>query len=76
MLTDVETIAYTLMCVLRTSAAIAVWASTGDIDHIWIVGSYFHYAGGFAPPQSRDITDKPLWGKGDPMYVVYGRKQG
>lgn len=56
--------------------AVAVWTSTGDLDHIWIVGSYFHYAGGFEPPTAKEITKKGLLGtKGDPMYVVYSRKQ-
>jgi hypothetical protein len=31
--------------------AISIWTSTGDADHAWIVGAYFHYAGGFEPPQ-------------------------
>ncbi|GJN17889.1 hypothetical protein PR202_gb04995 [Eleusine coracana subsp. coracana] len=31
--------------------AISIWTSTGDVDHAWIVGAYFHYAGGFDPPQ-------------------------
>jgi hypothetical protein len=41
------------------------------------VGSYFHYAvpGGFTAPRARDITPKPLFGKTDPMYVVYASKQ-
>lgn len=30
--------------------AISIWTSTGDADHAWIVGSYFHYAGGYEPP--------------------------
>merc|ERR1719194_316637 len=30
--------------------AISVWTSTGDQDHIMIVGSYFHYTPGFSPP--------------------------
>ncbi|URE14541.1 ubiE/COQ5 methyltransferase family [Musa troglodytarum] len=30
--------------------AISIWTSTGDADHVWIVGAYFHYAGGFEPP--------------------------
>ncbi|KAL4434660.1 hypothetical protein ABPG77_002783 [Micractinium sp. CCAP 211/92] len=59
--------------------AIAMWTSTGDLDHIWIVGSYFHYSvpGGFAPPQAKDISPKRglLGGGGDPMYVVFARKQ-
>ncbi|CAL5438059.1 unnamed protein product [Camellia sinensis] len=32
--------------------AISIWTSTGDADHAMIVGSYFHYAGGFEPPQA------------------------
>lgn len=31
--------------------AISIWTSTGDADHAWIVGAYFHYVGGFEPPQ-------------------------
>lgn len=53
-----------------------MWTSTGDLDHIWIVGSYFHYSGGFTAPEARDISPPPsaFGGKGDPMYVVYARK--
>ena len=59
--------------------AIALWTQTGDPDHVWIVGSYFHYAGGFEAPQAREITKRAGGGvfgggKGDPMYVVYARK--
>ncbi|KAL9244877.1 hypothetical protein vseg_018594 [Gypsophila vaccaria] len=52
--------------------AISIWTSTGDADHVLIVGSYFHYAGGFEPPQAVDISPNP--GKSDPMYIVYSRK--
>ncbi|KAL4530074.1 hypothetical protein Ndes2526A_g04808 [Nannochloris sp. 'desiccata'] len=56
--------------------AVSIWTSTGDLDHVWIVGSYFHYAGGFDAPAAKEITKKGLLGqKGDPMYVVYARKQ-
>ena len=55
--------------------AVSVWTSTGDLDHAWIVGSYFFYAGGYAPPEAKEITKKSPFGqKGDPMYVVYARK--
>lgn len=50
--------------------AVAIWTSTGDLDHVWIVGSYFHFAGGFEPPQAVDISA----GRGDPMYVVFARR--
>ncbi|KAI7988466.1 Demethylmenaquinone methyltransferase [Camellia lanceoleosa] len=52
--------------------AISIWTSTGDADHAMIVGSYFHYAGGFEPPQAVDISPNP--GRSDPMYIVYSRK--
>ncbi|KAL0322859.1 UNVERIFIED_CONTAM: hypothetical protein Sangu_1905200 [Sesamum angustifolium] len=52
--------------------AISIWTSTGDADHVMIVGAYFHYAGGFEPPKAVDISPNP--GRTDPMYVVYSRK--
>lgn len=60
--------------------AIAIWTATGDMDHIWIVGAYYHYSvpGGWTPPKAEDITQKPslggYFGRGDPMYVVHARK--
>ncbi|KIY94402.1 hypothetical protein MNEG_13561 [Monoraphidium neglectum] len=59
--------------------AIALWTATGDLDHIWIVGSYFHYSvpGGFDAPTARDITPRPkgpFGGAGDPMYIVTATK--
>ncbi|KAH7651922.1 S-adenosyl-L-methionine-dependent methyltransferase protein [Dioscorea alata] len=53
--------------------AISIWTSTGDVDHAWIVGAYFHYAGGFEPPVAVDISPNP--GRSDPMYLVYSRKK-
>eukprot|EP00878_Enallax_costatus_P002394 GHUV01002570.1.p1 GENE.GHUV01002570.1~~GHUV01002570.1.p1 ORF type:complete len:316 (+),score=33.46 GHUV01002570.1:158-1105(+) len=58
--------------------AIALWTATGDEDHIWIVGSYFHYSvpAGFEQPQCNDISPKGgLFGKSDPMYVVWAEKK-
>ncbi|KAL8171296.1 hypothetical protein V2J09_023100 [Rumex salicifolius] len=52
--------------------AISIWTSTSDAEHVGIVGSYFHYAGGFEPPQGVDISPNP--GRSDPMYIVYSRK--
>lgn len=53
--------------------AISIWTATGDLDHVWIVGAYFHFAGGFEAPVAEDISPNP--GKTDPMYVVYARKE-
>ncbi|GLC34384.1 hypothetical protein PLESTB_000734600 [Pleodorina starrii] len=57
--------------------AIRLWTATGDADHVWIVGSYFHYSvpGGFTEPGCKDITPKVLFGRTDPMYVVYASKK-
>ncbi|KAI3782804.1 hypothetical protein L2E82_12860 [Cichorium intybus] len=52
--------------------AISIWTSTGDADHVMIVGAYFHYAGGFEPPQAVDISPNP--GRSDPMYIVHSKK--
>ena len=53
--------------------AVSIWTSTGDLDHIWIVGAYYHFAGGFQGLAAADISPKP--GKTDPMYVVFARKE-
>lgn len=56
---------------------ISIWGATGDEDHVLIVGSYFHYAGGFEAPRCDDISPgrgMPFGGGSDPMYVVYARK--
>ncbi|KAK9828028.1 hypothetical protein WJX81_002490 [Elliptochloris bilobata] len=65
--------------------AISIWTSTGDADHCWIVGAYFHFSvpGGWTPPTAADITPGPAGGaigayfgaRSDPMYVVSARKR-
>jgi len=60
------------------SAAIAVWTQTGDVDHAWIIGSYFHYSvlGGWTAPQAKDISPaRGIFSPGDPMYVAYAHKK-
>ncbi|CAA0829213.1 S-adenosyl-L-methionine-dependent methyltransferases superfamily protein [Striga hermonthica] len=47
--------------------AISIWTSTGDADHVMIVGAYFHYAGGFEPPEAVDISPNPS--RTDPIDV-------
>tara|TARA_B100000519_G_scaffold194677_1_gene198799 strand:+ start:1923 stop:2969 length:1047 start_codon:yes stop_codon:yes gene_type:complete len=53
--------------------AVSIWTATGDLDHIWIVGAYFHFATGFDAPEGIDISPNPP-GKSDPMYVVTATK--
>jgi hypothetical protein len=50
---------------------VGVWLSTNDAGHVWIVGSYFHFAGGFTSPCVHDISAGPGL---DPMYVVSATK--
>lgn len=53
--------------------AIDIWLRTGDVEHAFIVGCYFHYAGGFGPPAAQDISPNP--GVTDPMYIVRAMKR-
>lgn len=60
------------------AAAVAVWTATGDVDHAWIIGSYFHYSvpEGWTKPEAKDISPPGgIFTRGDPMYVVYARKK-
>ena len=50
---------------------VGMWLSTNDAGHIWIVGSYFHFAGGFTAPVVHDISAGPGY---DPMYVISAEK--
>ena len=42
------------------------------MEHLYIIGSYIHYNGGFTPPESLDITTNHK--TGDPMYIVTATK--
>mmetsp|Transcript_11641 Transcript_11641/g.17896 ORF Transcript_11641/g.17896 Transcript_11641/m.17896 type:complete len:270 (-) Transcript_11641:372-1181(-) len=53
--------------------AINIWLQTNDLEHLFIVGSYFHYAGGFNAPEALDISPNP--GRSDPMYIVQATKK-
>lgn len=48
--------------------AINIWLNTNDIQHVFIIGAYFHYSGGFKPAESIDISPNP--GFSDPMYII------
>lgn len=56
--------------------AISLWTSTGDLEHCYIVATYFRFTPGFEAPAAHEITKKPglLQARGDPMYVVVARK--
>ena len=52
--------------------AINVWLNTNDLQHIYIIGAYFHYATGYTSPISIDISPYP--GRSDPMYIIQAEK--
>jgi len=51
--------------------AIDIWLKTNDLQHLFIIGNYFHFAGGFATPKSFDISPSPF---SDPMFIVSAEK--
>lgn len=55
-----------------STKAISIWLKTSDIQHLFIIGCYFHYTGGFATPKSFDISPNP--GRSDPMFIVSAEK--
>lgn len=52
--------------------AINLWLETNDLEHVFIIGSYFHYAGGFKDLQSIDIS--PTLPNTDPMFIIQAKK--
>eukprot|EP00271_Cylindrocystis_brebissonii_P009495 TRINITY_DN243_c0_g1_i2.p1 TRINITY_DN243_c0_g1~~TRINITY_DN243_c0_g1_i2.p1 ORF type:complete len:762 (-),score=236.25 TRINITY_DN243_c0_g1_i2:1866-4151(-) len=56
-----------------SNKAIETRGTTGASELCFIVGSYFHYCGGYEPAQARDVSSDP--GRTPPMYVVYSRKE-
>jgi len=54
--------------------AIQIWLNTNDLQHIFIIGSYFHYSQKFEPPFSLDISPAKQLG-GDPMYIIQAKKK-
>lgn len=48
--------------------AFEIWLRTNDLEHIFIIGSFFHFSGLFEPPTSEDRSPNP--GRSDPLYIV------
>merc|ERR1712160_67150 len=36
--------------------AVNIWLKTNDLEHVFIVGSYFHFAGGFKAPSAAEVS--------------------
>lgn len=55
------------------SKAFRIWLQTSDLEHIFMVGSFFHYSGLFEPPKSYDRSPNP--GRTDPLYIVTAQRK-
>jgi SAM-dependent methyltransferase len=61
------------------SKAIQLWLEAEDNQRVWLVGAYFHFAGGFTMPESIDLSSCETNNvskkkQTDPLYVVQARK--
>ena len=54
--------------------AVRVWRSTNDEDHIELVASYMHHAGGFNGVRG-GLANPDLTPPGDPLFAVYAYKE-
>jgi SAM-dependent methyltransferase len=51
--------------------AIDIWLKTNDLQHLFIIGCYFHYSGKYTRPKAIDISPGPF---SDPMFIVEASK--
>lgn len=50
--------------------AIDIWCRTNDMEHVFIVGCYFHFSEMFLSPKAHDLQPGLFPGMSDPMYIV------
>jgi SAM-dependent methyltransferase len=51
-----------------------LWLRTNDLEHVFIVGSFFHFTMGvFEDPSCVDVSPNP--GRSDPMFIIKGVKK-
>jgi len=51
-----------------------LWLRTNDMEHVFIVGSFFHFTSGvFEEPVCKDVSPNP--GASDPMFIIKGMKK-
>lgn len=53
--------------------AFRIWLQSNDLEHIFIVGSFFHYSGKFDLSTCEDISPNP--GRSDPLFIVKAAKK-
>lgn len=54
--------------------AVNIWLKTNDLEHVYVVGSYFHYAGGFQPPSAVEVSPNQAttpWAGGSSQNIAY-----
>lgn len=52
---------------------IKLWTQTNDLEHVNIIGSFFHYSQCFDPPVAYDMSPNP--GRTDPLYIIKATKK-
>ena len=50
------------------SKAFRIWLQTNDLEHIFIIGSFFHFTELFEAPTCEDRSPNP--GRSDPLYII------
>jgi hypothetical protein len=53
--------------------AFRIWLQTNDLEHIFIVGAFFHYSGKFEGAVCEDVSPNP--GRSDPLFIVKAAKK-
>ena len=53
------------------SKAISLWLQTNDLEHVFIVGSFFHYSGAFQKASGEEIGPNPKWMGGQSTNEAY-----
>lgn len=54
--------------------AVDIWLRTNDLEHVFIVGSYYHYSGKFLPPTAVEVSpnrETAPWAGGSSQNVAY-----
>jgi len=51
--------------------AVNLWLKTNDLEHVYAVGSYFHYTKMFQPPSAIEVGPNPVWVMGQSQNIAY-----
>jgi len=54
--------------------AVNVWLNTNDLEHVYVVGCYMHYAEGFKPPTAVEVSPNQAttpWSGGSSQNIAY-----